>query len=54
VKKMTGGVDWLTMLPTYGFNDAGEVTALLGSHWMWPIGTLLTFGGGLLGAKMKW
>jgi SSS family solute:Na+ symporter len=54
VKKMTGGVDWLTMLPTYGFNDAGEVTALLGSHWMWPIGTLLTFGGGLLGVKMKW
>ena len=53
VKKVTGGVDWLTTLPTYGFNGAGEVTALVGYFWMWPIGTLLTFGGGLLGAKMK-
>jgi SSS family transporter len=53
VKTVTGGVDWLTMLPTYGFNEEGKVVQLVGSHWMWPLGTLLTFAGGLLGAKMK-
>ena len=53
VEMVTGGVDWLTMLPSYGFNDAGKVEPLVASMWMWPVGTLLTFGGGVLGSKMK-
>lgn len=53
VGKINGGVDWLTVLPMYGFNDAGKVESLVGYFWMWPIGTLLTLGGGLIGAKMK-
>ncbi len=53
IDKINGGVDWLVTLPTYGFNDEGKVTALVASEWMWPIGTLLTLGGGLIGARLK-
>jgi hypothetical protein len=53
VKMVTGGVDWLAALPTYELNESGKVIPLVGYFWMWPIGTLLTLSGGLIGAKMK-
>lgn len=53
VAKVTGGVDWLATLPTYTLNEAGNVEPLVGYFWMWPVGTLLTLAGGLIGAKMK-
>jgi Na+/proline symporter len=53
VKMVTGGVDWLAALPTYELNESGKAIPLVGYFWMWPIGTLLTFGGGLIGSKMK-
>jgi SSS family transporter len=51
--KANGGVDWLGMLPTYELVSPGKVKPLIASMWMWPIGTLITLGCGLLGAKMK-
>ncbi|MEJ6578995.1 MAG: sodium/solute symporter [Akkermansiaceae bacterium] len=51
VAEVAGGVDWLTNLPSYAFNDEGKVVATIGSHWMWPVGTILTLAGGLIGAR---
>ena len=53
VEKTVGGVDWLGALPTYELVSPGKVEPLVGYYWMWPIGTFLTFAGGLIGAKMK-
>ncbi|YCM45227.1 hypothetical protein V2O64_04215 [Verrucomicrobiaceae bacterium 227] len=53
VDKVNGGVDWLGMLPTYELVKPGEVKPLVASMWMWPVGTFITFFGGLLGARMK-
>ena len=52
VELVTGGVDWLAALPTYEISE-GRVRPTFGYFWMWPIGTLVTFAGGLIGAKMK-
>jgi len=51
VENVTGGVDWLTYLPSYQFNDLGKVVPTIGYFWMWPLGTLITFGCGMLGAR---
>lgn len=48
---LNGGVDWLGMLPTYELVKPGEVKPLVASMWMWPVGTLITFGCGMLGAR---
>lgn len=53
LKMATGGIDWLAYLPTYELSEAGKIVPLVGYFWMWPIGTLLTLGGGLIGSKMK-
>jgi hypothetical protein len=49
----TGGINWLAYLPTYELSEPGKIVPLVGYFWMWPIGTLLTLGGGLIGSKMK-
>jgi hypothetical protein len=53
VEMVAGRIDWLAYLPTYELNEDGKVVPLVGYFWMWPIGTLLTLGGGLIGTKMK-
>lgn len=45
-------IDFLKILPTYQAAADGEVTWIYASEWMWPIGTLLTFGGGVVGSKI--
>jgi len=42
----------LAALPWYELKE-GKLSALFYSPWMWPIGTFLTLGGGLLGALME-
>ena len=50
----TGGVDWLAALPSYeSKGSSGGVIPTMASFWMWPIGTFLTFGCGLLGARFE-
>ena len=53
VEMLTGGVDWLGMLPTYELVSPGKVKPLVASMWMWPVGTFLTLAGGLIGSKLK-
>ena len=42
----------LAALPWYELKE-GKLSALFYSPWMWPIGTFLTLGGGLLGALIE-
>jgi len=54
VSVWTGGVDWLAALPSYeSKGSSGGVTPTMASFWMWPIGTFLTLGCGLMGAKFE-
>lgn len=43
----------LVNLPSYKLGDDGGLVALFNSSWMWPIGTILTFMGGLIGASVE-
>lgn len=52
LKKAGVEIDWLTLLPTY-VSQGGDVMPTLASFWMWPLGTLITIGGGLLGAQLE-
>lgn len=45
--------DLLVTLPSYEFDKDGVFKALFNSSWMWPIGTILTFAGGLIGASVE-
>jgi len=45
-------VSWLGSLPTFEYSDNKPKSQFL-SHWMWPIGTLITFLGGQIGARLK-
>ena len=49
VQQFTRDISWLATLPTYKLAEDGQVVALVGSHWMWPLGAIMTFGGGLVG-----
>lgn len=50
----TGGVDWLAALPTYeSKGSSGGIVPTMAPYWLWPIGTFLTLGCGLLGAKFE-
>lgn len=53
VAKVTGGVDWLGVLPTYELVEPGVIKPLVASMWMWPVGTILTLAGGLIGARYE-
>lgn len=53
VEKLTGSITWLAVLPTYQLDETGKLEPLVGYFWMWPVGTLLTLAGGLIGAKLK-
>lgn len=46
-------ISWLANLPTYSLTDAGKIQPEVASMWMWPIGTLLTLGCGLLAARLR-
>lgn len=43
---------YLALLPTYEM-DGDKLKALIYSPWMWPVGTALTFFGGLIGASLE-
>ncbi|MDA8975354.1 hypothetical protein N9F50_02080, partial [Akkermansiaceae bacterium] len=45
--------DLLVTLPSYEFDKDGVFKALFNSSWMWAIGTILTFAGGLIGASVE-
>ena len=53
VEKAGMDIQWLANLPSYYLSESGDLTATIASHWMWPVGTLLTFLGGQIGARMK-
>ena len=46
-------IQWLANLPSYDLNEEGKVVPLIASFWMWPLGTLITFFGGQIGARLK-
>lgn len=43
----------LANLPSFRLGDDGGLVALFNSSWMWPIGTILTFAGGVIGASIE-
>ncbi|MGC6580959.1 MAG: sodium:solute symporter family transporter [Akkermansiaceae bacterium] len=43
----------LSRLPSYQLKDDGGLQDLFNSSWMWPIGTALTFVGGVFGASIE-
>ena len=46
-------IQWLANLPSYYLSESGDVKMSIASHWMWPVGTILTFFGGQIGARVK-
>ena len=46
-------IQWLANLPSYYLSESGDIEMFIASHWMWPVGTILTFFGGQIGARVN-